>query len=345
MNERDTVLRLLCTGVVTPAGNRPPLVLAPMATVTHAGFRTMIHEFGGCDLFFTEMISAEALGGGTQFEPSYRSLDPVPDRTIYQIVGYTAESIARAAERLAAEPCAGIDVNMGCSAPHLVRKGGGIAWMHKPDAAARLIERLRAAVPSRTLSAKLRLGRNDDPDALTAFARRLETAGLDFLTLHPKRQKEGSARPARWQYVDALKHELTIPVIGNGGIVDWTSYVNLCRPAGHTPRAHAFMIGRGAMRAPWIFAYLRAREAGAPEMRIDLSRVVERFLQLLEAHQPREFWPSRARRVYPYLFQNVPFGHSLGARLANTHDYATGKRLVHEFFAAHSTRRIHIEHS
>lgn len=345
MNERDTVLRLLRTGVVTPIGKRPPLVLAPMATVTHAGFRTLIHEFGGCDLFFTEMISAEALVGGTQFEQSYRSLNPVPDRTIYQIVGYTAESIARAAERLAAEPCAGIDINMGCSAPHLVRKGGGIAWMYKPDAAARLVQRLRAVVPSGALSAKLRLGRNDDPESLVAFARRLETAGLDFLTLHPKRQREGSARLARWQYVDLLAHELAVPIIGNGGIVDWASYCNRSRTPDGVPRAHAFMIGRGAMRAPWIFAYLRAREAGIPEMEVDLSRVVDRFLHLLEAHQPREFWPSRARRVYPYIFQNVPFGHSLGARLAGTHDYASGKLLLDEFFAAHPDRRTHVERS
>ena len=58
-----------------------------------------------------------------------------------------------------------------------------------------------------------------------------------------------------------------------------------------------------------------------------------------------EFWSSRARRVYPYLFQNVPFGHSLGARLAGTHDYELGTRLVNEYFERHADRRVHLERS
>jgi tRNA-dihydrouridine synthase len=103
------------------------------------------------------------------------------------------------------------------------------------------------------------------------------------------------------------------------------------------------MIGRGAVRAPWIFAYLRDREAGGQEMEIDLSQVVVRFLSLLEEHQPRQFWPTRARRVYPYLFSNVPFGHSLGARLADTHDYDEGKRLILEYFETHPERHKHVE--
>lgn len=330
-------------GIAAPQGNgRPALALAPMATITHAGFRTLVHEYGGCDLYFTEMISAEALIGGTPFEDHYRSLAPVPARTIYQVIGYTHGAIVEAASRLAREPCAGIDVNMGCSAPQLVRKGAGVAWMYLPDATARLIGELRERLPDRTLSVKLRLGRKDDPDGLVALALRLQEAGVDFITLHPKGQKEGNARVARWDYVDLLKRELTIPVIGNGGIVDWTSYLSR-RGTEDDPRANALMIGRGAVRAPWLFAYLRGRETGRQELEIDLSRVTARFLSLLEEHQPRQFWPSRARRVYPYLFSNVPFGHSLGARLAGTHDYDEGRRLVSEYFEAHPERRRHVE--
>lgn len=333
---------MLRHGVDLPGAQRPALVLAPMATITHTGFRTLVHEYGGCDLYFTEMISAEALIGGTQFESHYRSLAPQPARTIYQVIGHTHEAIVEAASRLAREPCAGIDVNMGCSAPHLVRKGAGVAWIYLPEAAARLMGELREKLPDTALSVKLRLGREDDPDALVALALRLQAAGTDFVTLHPKRQKEGSARIARWEYVDLLKQELTIPIVGNGGIVDWTSYLSRRGPE-DSPRADALMIGRGAVRAPWIFAYLRGREAGRQEMEIDLSKVITRFLSLLEEHQPRQFWPSRARRVYPYLFANVPFGHSLGARLADTHDYDEGRRLISEYFETHPERCRHVE--
>jgi tRNA-dihydrouridine synthase B len=313
-----------------------------MATITHAGYRTLVHEYGGCDLYFTEMISAEALLGGTQFEGHYRSLLPVPERTIFQIIGYTHQAIVNSASRLAAEPCAGIDINMGCSAPHLVRKGGGVAWMYNPDATARLVDGLRALIPDKSLSVKLRLGRDDDVDGLLDLARRIQASGADFITLHPKRQKEGDARIARWEYVDILSRELSIPVIGNGGIVDWTSYRSR-RGSVTNPRANAFMIGRGAVRAPWLFAYLRAREAGSHKMKIDLSAVTSRFLSLLEEHQPRQFWPSRARRFYPYLFKNVRFGHTVGARLAGTHDYDDGKGLITDYFRDHPERREHVE--
>jgi len=313
-----------------------------MATITHAGFRTLVHEYGGCDLYFTEMISAEALIGGTPFENHYRSLLPVPDRTIYQVIGYSHDAIVEAASRLASEPCVGIDVNMGCSAPHLVRKGAGVAWMYVPEAATRLIAKLREELPDKALSVKLRLGRRDDPDVLLRLALGLQDAGVDFITLHPKRQKEGSARVARWDYVDLLKRELSIPIVGNGGITDWESYQSRKGPE-ENRRADGLMIGRGAVRAPWLFAYLRGREAGRQEMEIDLGSVVTRFFALLEEHQPPQFWPSRARRIYPYLFMNVPFGHSLGARLADTRDYDEGRRLISEYFQAHPERRRHVE--
>ena len=346
MNGREEVTELLQTGVPQSGGGQvtghPPLVLAPMAEITHAAFRILVHEFGGCDLYFTEMISAEALIGGTPFEQFYRSLEPCPRRTIYQVVGYSMESIVGAVRRLREEPCAGIDINLGCSAPHLVRKGAGVAWMARPDETAELVHPTRQLLPNQSLSVKLRLGRSDDPEALLHLTRGLAAAGADFVTLHPKRQKEGSARVARWDYVDLLRRELTIPVIGNGGVVDWRSYESR-RGSVTSPRASAIMIGRGAIRAPWLFTYLRGREAGRPEMSVDLERVVSDFLSLLETHQPGEFWASRARRVYPYLFQNIPFGHSLGARLAGTHDYETGKRLVGEYFASHPDRRTYVE--
>jgi tRNA-dihydrouridine synthase B len=196
-----------------------PLLLAPMATLSHAGLRVLIEEFGGCDLYFSEMISAEAMIGGTRYEPYYTIPDPDPDRLIFQVVGYTEEAIVEAASRLAAGPAAGIDINMGCSAPHIVRKGGGIAWMGDPDRAKRLVQRVREVTREKSLSVKVRLGMADDPTALVRFCRGLEQAGVDFVTLHPKSRKEGPSRVARWSYVLLLRERLTVPVVGNGGVV------------------------------------------------------------------------------------------------------------------------------
>lgn len=312
-----------------------------MATITHAGFRTLVSEFGGCDLYFTEMISAEALSGGTAFEEFYLELDPEPARTIYQVVGYSVRAVVAAGRRLAERPCAGIDINMGCSAPHIVRKGGGVAWMKKPEEAAVVVSELRSMLPDKTLSAKLRLGSDDDPERLADFAGLLEDAGVDFLSLHPKTRRDGAHRPARWSFVDKLQSSVGIPVIGNGGIVDRHSYRERAYPAGR--KRSAVMIGRGAVRRPWIFSHLRAHEHPGEEPHgpgiVDLVRLMERFFSLLERHQPPEFWPTRARRIYPYILKNLPFGHSVGARLAQEGDYHKGKREILDYLKTDPARR------
>ncbi|MFW5688525.1 MAG: tRNA-dihydrouridine synthase [Spirochaetota bacterium] len=317
-----------------------PLLLAPMASLTHAGLRTLIAEFGGCDLYLTEMINAEALVGGTPYETYYLDETPGGERLVFQLMGYSERAIMAAAEELMKSGCAGIDFNMGCSAPHIVRKGGGIAWMRERARTANLVRALRSVVTDRALSVKLRLGREDDPEALLDLASALVDAGVDYLTLHPKRQREGSARRARWSYVRMLREHLPVPVVGNGGVVGYESLVSRTAEAGPGP----VMIGRAAARAPWIFAYLRRRLAGdAGEYRVGLKAVAERFFTLLEEYQPRDFWPSRARRFLPYLMANLTFGHTLAARLAQMNSYDQARGEVMAYFDAHPENATYAE--
>lgn len=302
-----------------------PLLLAPMAGITHAGFRVMIGEYGGCDLLFSEMISAEALIHGSPYEHAYLDGAPDPTRLVYQLVGHSQEAICRAAERVCRQPSFGIDINMGCSAPAVVRRGGGVAWMQDPETALRLVRAVRHVAADRCLSVKLRLGEHEAPEALVSFCTRLADAGLDFLTLHPKTRKDGPHRPAQWKYARHLAEALPIPVVGNGGVNDAASFG--ARRAEYP--YGGIMIGRAAVQAPWIFAGLK----GDREWTIDPAHVVGRFHELLERHQPVDFWSTRARRFYPYFFRNFPFGHSMGARLGNLRDYNQIKREALDYFA------------
>ena len=323
-----------------PSLAAPALLLAPIATITHAGFRTLVDEFGGSDLLWSEMISAEGLVNGTSYESYYLNEAPDPGRLIFQLVGYREEPIVQATERLARSAAAGIDLNLGCSAPHIVRKGGGIAWTRGVDRTARLVGRMRRAAGGKSLSVKLRLGRSDDPRELLRLARAITDAGADFLTLHPKRQKEGSARRARWSYVRLLREELAIPVVGNGGITGYDALGTRLREGGDGP----VMIGRAAVRAPWIFAYLRERLCGdTTELRVDLRAVGERFLELLDRYQPGDFHHSRARRVLPHLLSNVKFGHAVSARIAQSDSYESALRLFTGYFEEHPDAALHVE--
>jgi tRNA-dihydrouridine synthase len=303
-----------------------PFLLAPMAGLSHRALRELIADFGGCDEYFTEMISAGGLLGGGPFESYYTDAGPCPGRVVYQLVGPRADQLRAAAALLDRRDCAGIDINMGCSAPAITRIGAGVRWMASPDRAAALIEGVRGVVTHR-LSVKLRIGQEDDFDYLVSFCRRLEEAGVELITLHPRTAREKFKRRARWDYVSRLRRELTIPVAGNGDI---DSAPELLRrsagdagtgdaafPAGEGDAAgesgargegwDAVMVGRLAVRAPWVFA--QARGGGGtgqnPPERIDLETTALRFLDLLKRYQPPEFHLSRARRFFAYFCDNL----------------------------------------
>jgi len=316
---------------------KPFLIFAPMATVSHAGFRHLVEDWGGCSLYFTEMIDAATHLTGRRYEGYYADAGPCPEKVVFQIVGADEEALVAAAASLASRDCAGIDVNMGCSAPLIFRHGAGIAWMSDLSKAARLAERLRRAVGAKSLSMKLRLGESEDREALVAFGRVLQDAGADFLTLHPRIRRDALSRPSRWEWISVLRQALTIPLVGNG---DLDGYSTLVRRVENNP-ADGYMVGRQAVTAPWTFRYWQGRWADPEfDFDVDLPGVCSRFHELLEQHQPPEFWVTRSRRFYTYFARNLTFGHRWGSRLQGHRDYAELKREVFAYWNDRPEERI-----
>ena len=307
-----------------------------MATVSHAGFRQLVEEWGGCSLHFTEMIDAAMHLAGRKFEAHYADASPCPEKVVFQIVGAQEDDLVAAAASLARQDCAGIDINMGCSAPHIFRHGAGITWMTDPNKAARLTGRLRKAVGSKSLSMKLRLGETEDEASLVAFGRALQDAGADFLTLHPRIRRDSLSRPPRWEWVTLLRQALTIPVVGNG---DLDRFSVLASRAEKTP-ADGWMVGRRAVAAPWTFRYWTGRWSDPRyDFVVDLQQVTTRFHELLERHQPPEFHLTRSRRFYSYFFGNIAFGHRWGANVQNLRNYPALKQEVDQWWATYPEER------
>jgi len=322
--------------------------LAPMAELSHRALRELIEDFGGCDGYFSEMISAVALFGGGPYEKWYIDAGPKPEKLVFQLVGSDPEAISRAAALLDRQECAGIDINMGCSAPLIRKTGAGAAWMASIDRAGDLISLIRPLIKHR-LSVKLRIGFKDDFDYLVRFCQRLEDSGADMITLHPRLVTEKFKRLARWDYVGLLRKELKIPVVGNGDI---SSPEDLVRRAAGP--CDAVMVGRAAVRMPWIFAAGREIEKeahteaqrhrefttkakkehegrdsrriaeNAEENKNDLLSSVSsvppclcvrsleetglRFLELLSMYQPPDFHVSRAKRFFSFFCDNLQWG-------------------------------------
>jgi tRNA-dihydrouridine synthase len=293
-----------------------PFLLAPMAELSHRALRELIEGFGGCDEYFTEMISAPALLAGGPFEPWYIDGGPCPEKLVYQLVGADIGQLARAAALLDRQECTGIDLNMGCCAPLIRKTGAGIAWMADIDHAGDLVKELRKTV-KRRLSAKVRIGYADDFEYLVRFCRRLEAEGLDLIILHPRTAKEKLKRLARWNYVGALQQELHIPVAGNGDITNAEELI-----ARAESPCDAVMVGRAAVRQPWIFAEARKHQKNknfttedTENMEGKIEEIGLRFLELLAQYQPPEFHISRARRFFSFFCDNIKWGNYLKNQL------------------------------
>jgi tRNA-dihydrouridine synthase len=275
-----------------------------MAELSHRALRELIEGFGGCDIYYTEMISAGALLSGGPFESWYADAGPCPEKVVFQLVGADPGQLAAAAALLDRRECAGIDINMGCAAPAITRTGAGVRWMEDPGRAGAMIGQVRKQTKKK-LSVKLRLGPEEDFEYLLRFCRRLEAEGADFITLHPRTAREKFRRRARWEYVARLREALGIPVAGNGDIAD---AAGLARRAaeGSAGGWDAVMVGRLAVKNPWIFDRTRRLEAGEPadEKNADLEETALRFLDLLSRRQPPEFHLSRARRFFHYYCDN-----------------------------------------
>jgi tRNA-dihydrouridine synthase len=304
-----------------------PFFLAPMAELSHRPLRELIESFKppggkGADEYFTEMISAGALVSGGPFEAWYADGGPCPEKLVYQIVGADEAHLLRAVTLLDGYESLGIDINMGCSAPAITRTGAGVRWMADIDRAGSLIRQIRPKT-SRRLSVKLRIGLNDNFEYLVNFCRRLEEEGVELITLHPRTAREKFKGRARWDYVPALRKELRIPLAGNGDIASAEEMLRRCDDC------DAVMIGRLAVRKPWVFAEVQKKVTDT----ISIEEIGLRFLELLARYQPPEFHTSRARRFFSYFCDNLKWGNHVKNLLNRENDLAGIERAWRGYFA------------
>ncbi|MDR2601753.1 MAG: tRNA-dihydrouridine synthase family protein [Spirochaetaceae bacterium] len=306
------------------------LLLAPMSELSHRALRQLIEDFGGADEYFGEMTSAGAVVGGGPFEKYYLDSGPAPERFVYQICGSKQEALCKAAEFLNKRDCLGVDVNMGCAAPAIYKRGAGAAWLKSVDKAGVLAAALRKRVTKR-LSVKLRVGETDDFEYLLEFCKRLQDEGVDFITLHGRTISEKFKGACRWDYAEALKKELKIPVAGNGGITNAAEFAFRVENS----MCDAVMIGRLAVKEPWIFSVCRngLQTEGSFLTPLKLQDSALCFLEYLNLYQPPEFHYSRARRFFYYFFANIKWAEYMRNRVNREKTLAQMEKLIIEYFS------------
>lgn len=318
--------------------NSTRLFLAPMDAITHQAFRNLVGSFGGCDEYFNEMINASSLLGNGAWEKYYLLDGPVPEKIVWQLTDKDGAKMAEAAALLAQKNGVGIDLNMGCSAPQIVKTGAGIAWMTKPLAeTAEMVGKVRAALENaaknggkaKRLSVKLRLGdERYTEEKLHSFCAMLIEEGVEMLTLHPRTQKQKHSRHCDWRAVENLALRFPkIPVILNGDVKDADSFEAAQKAA---PHASGIMIATAAAQKPWIFKTLADSSSS---FQIDCERLALRFIDEVEQFQPREFWRTRLQRFFAYFCLNFSFGHYFQTQMLNACDNDDARARIRGYFS------------
>ena len=300
------------------------LVLAPMTYLGHVAFRHLLDEMGGCGLLFSEMCSAARIPHENRHKSSYfRWRDEEAGRLVVQILGSDPERMAVAAERIESEGLFGVDINLGCSIKEICKYNQGAALLKDPSAAARLVARIRRAVNC-PLFVKFRTGWQDDPRLPVDLARRLEDAGADALTFHPRVAPDVRNRPAKWEYIASVKAAVGIPVFGNGDVFDADGCLRMLQTTG----CDGVALARIAIARPWSFAQWTGGNTFPKQVYLD---TVLRLIELLEHYFDAVRALRRFKRYGAYLAANFAFGNTLFNGIRNADDMAAARQVAIDF--------------
>lgn len=293
-----------------------PLFLAPMEDVTFKSFRHICKK-NGADVVYTEFVSSEGLIRDIQRTRQKMTLFDMDRPVAIQIYGHDIDSMVEAAKVAEVFQPEFIDLNYGCPMKKIVRKGAGACMLLDPVRMQQMTEAIVKAVKL-PVTAKTRLGWDDDNKIIVEVAERLQDAGVSALAIHGRTRSQLYTGEADWSLIGDVKNNprIHIPIIGNGDI----NGPEKARAFLDQTGVDALMIGRGSIGRPWIFNeikhYLKTGELLPPPFVTEVIQNVREHLDMsIESKDNVHSGILMMRRHFARYFPGLPDFRELRIRL------------------------------
>lgn len=290
----------------------PPLVpgmgltaLAPMQDVTNLHFMGVIAHYGNPDYYFTEYFRVYPTSSLDRHILRSITENPSGRPVFAQMIGESIPDLVRAARELSRYPVAGIDLNMGCPAPKIYRKNVGGGLLRDPAQIDQILGALREAVDG-LFTVKMRIG-FDSVEHFAAILALINRHNIDLLSLHGRTVKEMYRSHVHYDRIAEAVQQVNCPVLANGNV---SSAVAAADVLAQTAAA-GVMIGRAAIRNPWIFKQVRQHLSGQPVDSVTLAEVRE-YIEKLRNTMTASIFSERLRASYLKKYLNF-IGQSVDA--------------------------------
>lgn len=310
----------------------PPLVLAPMEGVTDLTFRRLVRQIGGCGLTFTEFIPAAGLAQNHARAKLTAQFDPDEHPIAIQVYGRDPKTLAdgaRAAQDLGADI---VDLNMGCPSKSVCANSGGSSLLREPDHAREIVRAIRAAVTV-PFTVKMRTGWDPAHKNAPEIAWMCQEEGAEAVTVHWRTRTDLYGGLRELDTIAEVKRRLSIPVVANGDVVDAESARDTFARTG----CDAVMIGRGAIKNPWVFREIHHALFGGPAVVVD-AREKERVLlgyfdSVTNSRRTETGALGRFKKIAKYFTTGLPNGEVFQRAVLHAQSTDDARARVIAYFA------------
>jgi nifR3 family TIM-barrel protein len=312
---------------------QPNLILAPMEGVTDLTFRRLIRQIGGSGMTVTEFIAARNLRMSIDKERRMASFDDDERPIAIQLYGREPEVMADAARFVQDLGADVVDLNMGCPSKKVCAHSGGSALMKEMGLATEIVRAMRAAVTI-PFTVKMRSGWDTDSKNAPAMAWMCQEEGADAVAVHWRTRTDKYGGQRELDTIAEVVHRLDIPVIANGDIVDIPSAAETMRYTG----CAGLMIGRGAIRNPWLFRQLQDVMEGRNPTVVDVQerrRVLLGYFEDIRTRFRNDRGAlGRFKKISRYFTEGIADGAGLRQSIFHSQSAEEAIAVVNNFFAA-----------